>query len=197
MGRNLIGGVVGGIVLFLWGVLAWVALPVHTPAIRNIQDEERVITVLRQTLDAKGMYLFPGISHVNGSPSAEAEKAWREKYQRGPVGMIMYDPNGSSPMMPMQMVVGLLLNMLSAMLVAWFLSRSTAITAPYIARVAYCGMFGIFLMLASHLISWNWLNEPSDWVAGLIIDDLVGWVLTGFVIATFVRKPPVANLVEA
>ena len=135
------------------------------------------------------MYFFPGMPHADGAPSPEAEKAWTEKYQRGPTGMIMYDPQGTNPMMPMQMVTGIILNILSALIVAWFLSRSTAVASSYIARVAYCGMFGVFLMLASQLLSWNWFHEPNDWAAGLIIDDLVAWLLAGLGIAALVKKP--------
>ena len=160
--RNLIAGLVGGVILFVWGFLSWVVLPIHTSSLKNIQNEDAVIATLQQSIDAKGMYTFPGMSHGNGAPTPEAEKAWTEKYQRGPVGMIMYDPQGSNPMMPMQMVVGFLLNVLSATVVAWFLSRSTAVASSYISRVAYCGMFGIFLALASYMLSWNWFNEPND-----------------------------------
>jgi len=189
MSRNIIGGLVGGIILFFWGFLAWTVLPIHTSSMRTIQNEDAVIDVLHQSLPAKGMYFFPGMSHANGAPSPETEKAWTEKYQRGPLAMVMYDPQGSNPMMPMQMVAGILLNVLSAFLVAWFLARSTAVASSYFSRVAYCGMFGVFLMLASQLISWNWLNQPNDWVVGLIIDDLAAWLLAGLGIAAVVKKP--------
>jgi len=188
MSRNFLAAVAGGIVLFIWGFLSWVVLPIHTHTMKNIPNEDRVIDVLRESIDAKGMYVIPGMPHAQGAPSPEAEKAWLEKYQRGPVGMIMYDPLGSSPMMPMQMVTGIVLNMLSALVVAWFLSRSTASASPYLARVAFCGMFGVFIMLASQLVAWNWFNEPNDWTAGLIIDSLIGWLLAGLAIGAFVKK---------
>ena len=100
-------------------------------------------------------------------------------------------------MMPMQMVVGFILNVLSATVVAWFLSRSTAAASSYITRVTYCGMFGIFLALSGYLVSWNWFNEPNDWTTGLIIDGLVAWLLAGVGIAAVTKKAVPASSTSA
>ena len=197
MSRNLAGGIVGGIILFMWGFLAWTVLPIHSSTIRNLQNEDAVISALQQSIDTKGMYFFPARPHAHGSPSPEEEKAWAEKYERGPIGMIMYDPQGSNPMMPMQMITGVIINILSALIVAWFLSRSTAVVSSYISRVAYCGMFGVFITVAAHLLTWNWLLQPNDWIAGLIVDDLVAWLLAGAGIAAFVKKSAAADPLPA
>jgi hypothetical protein len=186
--RMLMAGVVGGVILFVWGFLAWGVLPIHKTTIHEISSQDSLITALQSALPQKGVYLFPSMSQ--NAPSAEAEKQWQERYRKGPVGMIVYDPAGSEPMMPMQMLTGIIINIISAFFVAWFLARSTAYNAPYIKRVAYCGMYGIFATTATTLILWNWFGEPGDWVTGLIVDNVVGWVLAGIGIAALMKPSP-------
>ena len=106
--------------------------------------------------------------------------------------MLIYDPAGSDPMMSGQMVVGLILDILTAMVVAWFLIRSTAYGASYISRVAYCGMFGIFVAVFTHLMNWNWMGHPMDFTIGLIIDGILGLLLAGLAMAAIVKAPKTA-----
>jgi hypothetical protein len=117
----------------------------------------------------------------------DAMDAYAKKYEAGPVAMIIYNPMGSSLMMPGQMAVGLLLNILSAMVAAWFLSRSTATTSSYFARVTFCGVFGILISLSAHLVTWNWMGYPLDYVTKWIADSVIGWTLTGLGIAAIVK----------
>jgi hypothetical protein len=190
--RMLLAGVLGGVILFVWGFLAWVILPVHKTAIHEIPKQDTLIAALQSALSQKGVYAFP--SMPQNEPSAADEHQWEERYRKGPIGMIVYDPAGSAPMMPVQMAIGIVINIISAFFVAWFLARSTALNAHYIKRVAYCGMYGIFLVAASTLVMWNWFNEPGDWVTSLIVDYVVGWVLAGIGIAAIMKSlPPAAR----
>jgi high-affinity Fe2+/Pb2+ permease len=115
--------------------------------------------------------------------------AWKEKMKRGPTGLIIYNPQGVDPMMSSQMVIGLILDILSAALIAWFLSRSTAITASYFTRVMYCAMFALFVTVFNHLINWNWMGFPMDFTTSMILDSIVGCLLAGLGIAAIVKPP--------
>ena len=187
MKKTIIGGVVGGIVLWVWGFLAWVILPLHTPAMRNIMNEDAVIGSMRSALDVKSVYVFPAMPADRSNQ--EAMDAWTQKYRRGPTGMIIYDPAGSDPMMPAQMIVGLVIFILSAFLASWFLSRSTAAASSYLTRVIYCGMLGIFVSFIAHLSAWNWMGYPLDFTTGMMIDTVIGWLLAGLGIAAIVKAP--------
>jgi hypothetical protein len=125
--------------------------------------------------------------------SAEEYKAamddWTKRYEHGPVGMIIYDPHGYEPNMPGQMAAGLLIDLASAFMAVWLLSRSTAFSASFIARVAYCGMLGILISVFSYLMNWNWLGYPLDYTTAMITDTVVGWLLAGLGIAAIVKAP--------
>jgi hypothetical protein len=92
-----------------------------------------------------------------------------------------------APMMPGQMIVGFINGVLSAMLAAWLLSRSTAASSTYFSRVAFCGALGIFASLVTHVVSWNWMGYPIGYTTGLITDAVVGWMLAGLGIGTIIK----------
>ncbi len=187
MKKILIGGIAGGVVLFIWSFLTWVILPLHEPSLHKIPNEDAAISALQSNLDEHAVYIFP----KGPGPSADqaSEDAWMKKMKRGPTGMIIYDPRGTDPMMPHQMVIGLILDILSAMIVVWFLSRSTALGSQFIGRVAFCSMFGIFVSIFDHLMTWNWMGFPGDFVHAMMIDAVLGWILAGVAIAALVRMP--------
>lgn len=188
MKKVLIGGIAGGIVLFVWGAFAWTVLPLHRPSLHTIPNEDAMISVLKTNLDTKAVYLFPALPDQNGNRAAEQA----QKMQQGPVGMIVYDPQGMAPMMTSRFVNGLILNFAAALLAAWFLSRSTARGSPYLSRVMFCGVLGIFASFVSFLPAWNWLGYPLDYTTAMVADAVVGWLITGLVIAAIVKTPAMA-----
>lgn len=185
MNKTVLGAIIGGAILFVWSFMAWTVLPLHSPTLHRIGGEDEVVAMLRSHLEKKGVYMFPG------SPGAEtgAEEAWAEKVKRGPNGYIVYDPAGADPFMPMQMLYGLILDILSAWVVCWFLARSVALNASYVGRVAFCAMFGLFAALFSSLLAWNWMGVATDYTSAMIIDAIVGWILAGLGIASMVKAP--------
>jgi hypothetical protein len=187
MKKLLISAAVGGIVLFIWGWLAWL-LPIHTSSILTINNEDSVITPMQVNMEQRGVYVFPAMPTT---ADQAAKDEWTQKYQEGPTGMIIYNPEGSNPSNAGQMIIGLIISMISAFFVAWFLSRSTAAASSYIARVAYCGMLGIFVSVSVHMVNWNWMEYPPDYTVGWIIDTVIGWLVAGVAISAFIkiRKP--------
>ena len=185
MKQTLLGGIVGGVILFIWSFLAWVILPLHEPTLHRIKDEDAVRTMLQSTIDTKAVYIVP---HGPDNKSDQAAmSAWEQKMKQGPTGLIIFDPQGSDPMMASQMVSGILIDILTGILIAWFLKRSTALASTYVARVAYCGMLGIFIAVISHLTAWNWMGFPADYTTAMIVDTLISMVLAGLGIAAIVK----------
>ncbi len=187
MKKFVLASLVGGIVLFVWSMLAWMVLPYHAASLRAVSDEDMLRNALRSSVHEKGAYAIPH-SPAMGSDKA-AMDAYVQKVKEGPNGMLLYDPSGMDPMMPGQMVIGLVIYVFSAALAAWFLSRSTAAEGSYFSRVIYCGMLGVFISVVSHLVAWNWMGFPGDFVRDMIIDTIIGWILAGAAIAAFVKAP--------
>lgn len=186
MTRTLLGGVVGGFILLVWGVLAWMILPIHKDTIKSLPNEEAVVTALQPTSE-QGVYYFPAMPK-NSSDKA-AMDAYTERYRRGPMGMIVFDPKGADPMMVSNIIVGLLIYILAAVVAAWFYERSTAITGTLLQRLSFFGMLGVFLSLATYFTNWNWMGYPFGFTTSMAVDTIVAWLLAGWGI-TLVVKPP-------
>jgi hypothetical protein len=192
MKKVIIGGILGAVIMFIWSFIAWSVVPLHTSTMRNIANEDSLLTVMRSSMDAKTVYVFPGMPPPAPDMTAQqkeaAMKEWEQKYAKGPTGMIFYDPKGSNPMMTDQMVIGFIISFLSVALAGWLLARSTAITSGYVTRVMYCGVLGIFISIVSHLTNWNWMGYPLDYTIAMMVDTIVGWILAGLGIAAIVKE---------
>ena len=188
MKKILLGGIAGGFVLFIWSFLAWVVLPVHTPTMHSVQNEDQLASMLKSSLPSKGVYLLHNAPGMNSTK--EAQDAYAAKVRMGPNAMIIYDPAGMEPLMTSQFFVGILIDILSALVVCWLLTRSTAYSTSYLSRVTFCGVFAIFATVFDYLTMWNWMGYPADFTVGLIVDALFAWILAGLVISAIVKAPP-------
>ena len=61
MKKSILAGLAGGIILFVWGVIAWTVLPLHDYSMKNIANEDAVIETLRANLPEHAVYLYPGM----------------------------------------------------------------------------------------------------------------------------------------
>jgi len=195
MKKTILGGLVGGVILLVWGFLSWTVLHFHDPTVKRIAKEDDVLAALRSNLDARGVYVFPSTpAEISEKPAEEREaavNAWLQKYRSGPLGLIVYHPDGSEPFMLSQILIALIVNVVVALFATWFLARSTALASSYLARVAFCGMLGIFASFAVHLPYWNWMYFPFDYTTAMVADGVLGWVLAGLGIAAIMKPPKV------
>jgi hypothetical protein len=178
MKRILIAGLLGGLAVFVWGFISWAALPWHNATMPNLPNEEAVVEALRNNIAATGVYQFPGM------PANEADsKAWAEKYQRGPFGVLIYTAQGTNPMSLKPFIGGLILNFITAMLVAYLLSLTGNNLAGFGQRLLFVALIGIFAALVSHISLWNWMFIPTGYSLVMAVDLVIAWVLAGLVIA--------------
>ncbi len=195
MKNQLLGGVVGGVILFVWGALVWAVLPLHTHWMKTPANEDAVLAAMKSSLGETGVYYLPAMPPKDNKTPAEYEALQKEqqrKMEAGPAAMVVFQPAGMPAMSAFRIVFGLLISFLSAFLASWLLARSTAFSAGYIARVAFCGVLGVFIAAAIHLVNYNWMGYPGDYTVAMIVDTVGGWILAGLGIAAIVRyKEPV------
>lgn len=194
MARTLLAAVLGGVILVVWGMLAWVALPLHKDTVQNLPNEDAVVTAL-QGLPQQGVYIFPGMPK-NSSDKA-AMDAYMERYSRGPMGMVVYDPRGGDPAMVSNIIIGLLIAFLAAFIATWAYQRSTAITGTFIQRLSFFGMLGMFLAVAAYFNNWNWMGYPLGYTTSMALDTIIAWLLAGLGIMLVVKSPKKAEIEKA
>ncbi len=191
MKRIILGGIVGGIILWVWGFVAWVVLPLHLGSMKAVPGESVLVESLNRTLPEKGVYVIPWMpAETSGLPPGKLEEAtneYTEKLRSGPVSMIFYDPAGKDPFMTGQMITGLFIFIFAASIVSWLLARSTAVAGSYLSGVIFCGMIGVLIAVGTHLSDWNWMGFPFDWSSAMMLDSVVAWLLAGLGISAMLR----------
>jgi hypothetical protein len=180
--RLLLCAVVGGLVMFLWGAFNHMVLPTSDMAMKSLPNEGPVLEAMKASIQEPGFYFFPG---MNRNASKEEEAAWRAKYQAGPTGILVYHPQGSQPLSPRLLFTELLADILAAGVLAAVLAKLVAT----LASGARLGMlFGLFAWLSITVSYWNWYGFPAGYALAEAIDQVVGWMLAGLVIAWLLRR---------
>lgn len=188
MGKKiLLGGVVGGIVLFVWGAISHLVLPLGEVGIKEMPNEQPVVSVMRENLSEAGFYLFPGIG--SSEMTAEQQQAWEEKYRSGPIGILIYHPTGRQPMSPTQLLTELLADIAAALVVAFLLAQASGGLAGFGAKVLFVTLMGFLPGLDVDVGYWNWYGFPGDYTLAVFADHVIGWCLAGVALAGVLRRP--------
>lgn len=193
MKRIVLGALAGGAVLFVWGALAWTVLPLHTPTIKDIPNEDELRAVVRKNVTQPGFYTLPGWGHTEGASKEQqkaAEEAAMQKYREGPRGVMVLLPTGGDPMMAMTFVKGFALNVVASFVAAWLLSKAAGSLKSYGARVQFVTVTGLFAGIAVHMMYWNWMDFPTNYTVACLADITIGWLLVGLVLAAIVKPQP-------
>jgi hypothetical protein len=185
--RIILGGLLGGILVFNWGFVAHMLLPLGTIGVHALPDEATVVGPIRSTIKAPGFYLFPGMD-MSGKASESEQKAWEERAKQGPVGVLIVQPQGGDGISPRLLLTELGTNTVSALLAALLLAQ-VRVTAGYWTRVGFVTLLGILAFVTVLVPYWNWYSFPADFVASEAIEHTVGSFLAGLVLAAIVRVP--------
>jgi len=189
MKKILGAGMVGGLVVFLWGFLAHVVLPLGEMGLRSMPVNSPLLESMKGNLSVDGLYFFPG--KEVGRRQTEAEDAvWATKYRMGPTGLLLYHPTGSEPMSTKQLALELATDIAGALLLAYLLVAIAGTTGAEVRlakqlRIAAVG--GIFAWISISVPHWNWYGFPPAFILAELVDQVVGWTLAGLVMALLWR----------
>jgi hypothetical protein len=185
--RILVAGIVGGIVMFMWGAVSHMVFGIGEMGFKTIPNEISVVSNLKSNITEPGMYFVPGLD-LTRPQSAEEEAAWTEKYKEGPNAIIIYNPTGITPLSAGQLLIELVSCIAAAIVVAFCF---TWLVPSFVKRVALAGLIGFTAWLSIDVSYWDWYRFPSEFIAGELIEQVVGWLLVGFVMALIVWSRPV------
>jgi hypothetical protein len=186
--RLIIAGIVGGVVMFMWGAVSHVILPFERAGIKTIPNEEAVVSAMKTNITEPGFYFIPGMNMNN--QTAEEEKAWTEKYKTGPTGILIYHPTGQDPMSAKQLLIELGSNICAVLIGAFLISW---IAPSFSKQVVAATLIGLTAWLSINISYWNWYRFPTSFVLLEGIDQIVSWFLAGLAVALVLhRRKPLA-----
>lgn len=184
MKKSLIAGLVGGLIVFVWGAFSHMVLPLGEMGFSILPNEDPVLEALKSNITEPGLYFFPGMSHMREA-TPEEMKAWEEKYKAGPIGLLLFNPQGEAPMSPRQLGMELFTNVLAASIIAIVLS---SMSVSIIQGSFFSALLGLFAWLSISASYWNWYSFPSIFILAEGFDQVISWLLGGLAITAIVKK---------
>lgn len=183
--RTIVATLAGGVAIFVWGAVAHMALPLGQMGIKSLPAEEAMVPAMKLAIKERGFYLFPGMLSMD-NPSEAEQKAWADKLRAGPRGVLIFDPSGGEALSMSQLGGELASNLLAAFILAVAIARGRM--PP--ARAAIFGLLlGLFAWLSIDVSYWNWYRFPTDFALSRLIDQAVGGLVGGLVIALALGRP--------
>lgn len=184
--RILVAGLIGGIVMFIWGAVAHMALPIGDAGFRTPVQQDAALDALAASTSGEGAYMFPSIATEAYADGAAVE-ALRERSQGRPYAFVVWQPGGNPGVQDMAANLAVqCVNVIAAALVlAWVLSLGAW---SFGLRVLVAGSAGLFAWLAVSVPYWNWYLFPTAFTVAALVEQLVGWLLAGAAIAWWLGR---------
>ncbi len=191
MKRILIAGVAGAIVLFVWSSISWMIIPWHR--MEKLPAEASIAQSFRDANVERGMYWLPGKdlsideSALTGAEKTAMKEAYNKEYKRGPIALVAYRPDGSSPLGIWKFAAGFVLDFFVAAVAAVLLMLAAPALPGLPGRVIFIVLLGLYTVFGATLMNWNWMNYPLKFTLEMAGDTLVASALLGVTLAVLIR----------
>jgi hypothetical protein len=188
--KILLAGILGGIAMFLWTSIAYMALPLGEAGIGEIPNESAVLSTMESSIgDQTGLYVFPGLGvgkNASRQEKNEAMKHMNEKIAANPSGILMYHAPGRPFAFGKALGIEFATELLEAILVVFLLAQTRI--GSFAGRVGFVLVAGILAAIATNISYWNWYGFPSVYVGSYMLIQIVGFFVVGIVAALVLRK---------
>lgn len=182
MSRILIAGLVGGVIVFVWGAFSHTVFPIGEMGLSTIPNEDAVIAALASNIREPGLYLYPS-EGMGGEMTPEQMKAMEQKYKTGPAGLLSYRPVGGELFDPKQLGTEVLSNILACIVAAFVLSL---IPGTFGRRLLVATLLGLFAWLSISISHYNWYGFAPMYTLAEGIDQVASFFLAGLAMGKIV-----------
>lgn len=180
MKQSIIGAIVAGLVLFLWGFLYWGLNPLPYTAWSQPTDDAALGESLKQFLPDSGMYYVPG-------PHLDEDEATR-LHEAGPIALISFTREGVPMMDPGVMGLGFVHGMVFAFLLALTLVKAAPAVDSYANGIKFCLLLGVVAGFFIHFGDAIWWRMAWSWKFHTFLYTVTSFTITGAVLMKFVSR---------
>lgn len=170
MNKLIIGGIVGGVMIFIWQFLSWGPLNLHKSQQRYTPKQDTILAFLNEQFSEDGFYYMPGLPE--GASGDEYQKAMELNVGK-PWAQIYYHKAWNTNM-GMNMARGLMVNIVAALLLCWILLKIPENNFLNTLLIAFC--VGMMSYLTTSYTSSIWFETPS---MPDLLDAIMSWGLCG------------------
>jgi hypothetical protein len=189
MKRVLLAGVLGGIAMFIWSSIAHVALPLGKTGIKEIPNEQAVLSGMQAQLGTtSGLYAYPGMG-LGPNPTREEENAAMQQYGQklaaSPSGILIYHPPGAKALTPGQLVTEFFTELVEALLLAWLLAQTGL--ATFASRMGFVTVVAVMAAITTNVPYWNWYGFPGNYTTAYMSIEFIDYMVAGLVAAKILK----------
>jgi hypothetical protein len=170
MGKTLLAGLLGGIIMFVWGAAVHMGIPASVWGRKALPAPEVILPVLEANITEPGWYDFAG-----GDPAAPLP----------PSGVLLYHPDQARKMSPKTLAIEFLSNIAGAMILAVILAGAGA---SALRGAVFGCLAGVFAWVSIDVSYWNWDGHPDSATFCGLLEQAGGWLLAGAAIGPIVRR---------
>lgn len=197
--RILLAGLLGGIAMFIWSGIAHTATPLGMVGIKEIPNEQNVLTAMQGQLGAtSGLYLYPGMG-AGPNPTKEQQQAAMRQYDQrlaaNPSGLLIYHPPGMKALTGAQLGTEFLTELIEALFVAFLLSQTNL--RSFASRLGFVIVAGLMAVITTNIPYWNWYGFPVVYTANYMMIEMVGYLIAGLVAIAVLRGRIPAQALKA
>jgi len=187
--RIVLAGVLAGLVMYAWSSLWHVVFGFGATGIKQIPNEDVVLSAMRLTIQEPGFYFFPGFDE-SAKMTQEQEQAWQQKYMSGPAGIMIYQPRGGLPLSPAQLLTECGKDIVIALVLAVLMAHALPGLTGFSARVLFVTLVGVVAGLETNVSYWNWYRFPGNYTGVAILESVTSFALGGLVLAALLKRRP-------
>ena len=182
MTKRAVMAVAGGaVVLVIWGMVFWGFLAPALGVFQALPDARGVTAALTDASTETGTYFMPW-------PRSTPEEFARftAQHRSGPFYRLSYVREGVDPNSPLKIAVGIAQYVVVALLaVVLILAAGAPGFRARFAIVVLAGLIGTVFITVGDPV---WFHLPWDYTAGVILYEVVAWVLLGLTTAAITRR---------
>jgi hypothetical protein len=183
MKKTIIGSLVGAIIIFLWQFLSFGAVNLHKPAQQYTEKQDAIMNFLNSQGLQEGGYFMPGLPET--ATRSEMEAAMKATDGK-PWARIEYHnkAENNTNAMIMNMVRGLLVNIVIVFLFCWLVGK---INNPGFGTILGGALaVGMISFLNQPYTIFIWYKSFDIWAT--FLDAVVMWGLAGIWLAWWLRR---------
>jgi hypothetical protein len=180
--RIVIAAILGGLIMFLWGAVSHMVLPVGLMGMKTPNEQKAVLQAIQATApQGHAVYLYPSLPPEKMMDEA-AKSAFSDTHKNSAFAFVVYQPTGNPASFNMKpnLLKQAGSDTAAALVLAIVLSMGGF---GFTRSVLVSVLMGVFGWLSISVPYWNWYQFPNAFTLGSLIDETVGWLLAGAVIA--------------
>jgi hypothetical protein len=193
--KVIMGGMLGGLVMFLWGAVSWMVLPWHDLTMGKFTDELAVAEVIAANAPQSGIYLLPNAQQLDPQANEAArEQARADALARMQSGLFLFVSvarEGTDFTNPWLFVRSLIIQIVAATLITVLLVQTRGL--HFWCRVGFVETAGVLIGVLATFPLWNWWQFPLRYTLVNFADLIISITLAGFVIAKVVGDIPAGD----